>query len=1014
MQEKKRTSNKVLVVGGGIGGIKASLDLAEANREVVLIDKAFSIGGISIQLDRTFPTNNCDFCTLSPHLAESGRQLHIDLMTATQLTNLEGEAGRFKATLTTAPRYIDTEKCTACGECYRKFPECVRFTPGLDHRAPTCMRYPKTTPDAFSIDMEKCTNKDELVKVCPAGAIILDDGPKTQEIEVGSVILALGAEVYVPSDLGGYGYGIYPNVVTNLEYERILSAFGPTKGELLRPSDGKKPQKIAWIQCIGSRGMQKNAVPYCSSACCMYALKEAIVTKERFQNDIETTIFYMDMRTFGKDYELYLQRAKNDLGIRLVRCRPHSLQPVEEECQYTGEIEIRYLSDTDSKLVVENYDLVVLTTGFRIAPEVKELGQQLGIDLNEYGYAQTGGFDPVATSRPGIYVCGIFQSPKDIPGTLVEASAASLKAAGDLTPLRATSDWQAELPPERDVSGESLKIGVFVCDCGFNIGSVVDVNEIVQQAAKLSDVVVSEVIGQGCSRESLERIQQVIKDKGLNRVVVGACSPRTHEPIFQDTIRKAGLNKYLVEIVNLRDQDTWVHADRPKDATQKAHELMRMGVSAVRFSRPLQEYTLPMNKDVLVVGGGVSGMTAALSLADMGYKVHLVERSAELGGVAKTLRKTIEGDDVRAFMSDLIKRTEQHRGIQVLKQATVVDHSGVAGMFKTGIQVGPEKAYKEIEHGVGILATGAIPNRPKEYLLGQSKAVVTQLDLQDVLAETPEVAKSWRNVVMIQCVGSRVPENPNCSRICCQAAVKNALRLRELNPELPIMILYRDMRTYGFHEDYYRKAREQGVLFATYKLEDKPVATPDGDQVTVVFTDPILGQKVQVKADCLALSTGFMADKETTTSLGRIFNLPGTSDGYFLEEHVKLRPIDLPNPGFFVAGTAHSPKLVCESIAQAQAAAGRAMTFLAGDTINLPAAVAQVDGEICAACLICVRACPFDVPFINDKGYSEIDPAKCHGCGVCAAECPAKAIQLMQFEDDQIAAKLDGLLERMC
>ena len=567
------------------------------------------------------------------------------------------------------------------------------------------------------------------------------------------------------------------------------------------------------------------------------------------------------------------------------------------------------------------------------------------------------------------------------------------------------------MAPERNVAGEEPRIGVFVCDCGLNIGGVVSVDQVAKSAGLLPQVVVSETIGHGCSRESLEHIQDAISRLNLNRVVVGACSPRTHEGLFQETVRKAGLNKYLVEIANLRDQDTWVHRDLPVIAAEKANELMRMAVSAVRLARPLADLTLPMNKDVLVVGGGIAGMTASLRLADLGYKVHLVERSRELGGVAKQIRRTLEGEDVQAHVADLVKRTTEHERIQVWKQSMVVDHSGMAGMFRTGIQVGPQMFYREIRHGITILAIGALPNRPQEYLLGRHQAVTTQLDLGVLLADNPEAAKAWQNVAMIQCVGSRVPENPNCSRVCCQGAVKNALHILELNPEAKIFVLYRDMRTPGFEEDYYRKAREQGVIFVTYKLEDKPVVAADGARVSVSFTDPILGREVKIPADCLALSTGLVADEESSEDLGMIFRLPRTPDGYFLEDHVKLRPIDLPIPGFFVAGTAHAPKTIRETIAQAQAAAGRAQTFLARDSINLGALVAQVEGDLCAACLICVRACPFGVPFINEEGHSEIDPAKCHGCGVCASECPAKAIQLMQYEDDHIMAKLDGLLE---
>jgi heterodisulfide reductase subunit A len=1009
MKDQKMTqyNNKVLVIGGGVGGIKAALDLAEAGRDVVLIDKAPAIGGLMTQLDRTFPTNNCDLCTLSPHLAESGRRLHIELLPLTELLNLEGKAGDFKVTLKSSPRFIDLNKCTACGECFKAFPECVRFTPGLDHRAPTCMRYPQATPYAYSIDMERCSDLDQIVQVCREGAILPNDNEKMHEILVGSIVLSAGAALFDPSVLETYDYGVSKNVVTGLEYERILSASGPTLGQLVRPSDEGQPKKIAWIQCVGSRSVKELCLPYCSSACCMYALKEAMVTKERYQDDIETVVFYMDMRTSGKDYELYLNRAKQEFGVRFERTRPHTVEPDAE----SDSLWVTYIPEDGGMPRKEIFDMVVLSTGFLVPPDLVELSDRLGIDLNEHHFVKTGVFDPVATSKPGIYVCGLLESPKDIPETMVQASAAACMASQCVNVSEEPEEEDDSFPPERDVSPEDPRIGVFVCDCGYNIGGLIDVPQLVQYAGRLPEVVVSEMIGRGCSRESLERIQQVIRDNNVNRVVVGACSPRTHETLFQDTLRKTGLNKYLLEMANIRDQGTWVHLDHPAEALDKAKDLIRMAVSSVALARPLTDHTLPMNKNILVVGGGVTGMNGALALADQGFRVYLVERSANLGGVSRELRKTLEGADVQAYLNDLIQRTMHHENIQVLTRAVIVDHSGMPGLFTTGVQAGPQMFYRQITHGVTLLATGAVPNRPKEYFLDEHEAVMTQLDLDKVIEDHPEKAKAWQKVVMIQCVGSRCPENPNCSRICCQSAVKNALRLLDTNPQVQVYVLYRDMRTYGFQEDFYRKARERGVLFFRYDEKEKPDVHVNDGKMDVAFRDPILGKEVKVSPDCLVLSTGLVADEEGTEDLAMIFRLPRTSDGFFLEDHVKLRPVDLPVPGFFVAGTAHSPKTIRESIAQAQAAAARAQTLLARNVINLGAAVARVDGKKCAACLVCVRACPFDVPFINAEGYSEIDPAKCHGCGICAAACPAKAIQLMEYEDDHLMAKIDGLLE---
>ena len=494
-------------------------------------------------------------------------------------------------------------------------------------------------------------------------------------------------------------------------------------------------------------------------------------------------------------------------------------------------------------------------------------------------------------------------------------------------------------------------------------------------------------------------------------MVIAGTSPRTHEILFQDMMRRAGLNKYLLEMANIRDQAAWVHKDNPERALEKAKELVRMAVVSVAWTHPLTDHSLEINKDVLVIGGGVTGMNAALDLADQGHKIYLVEKAPKLGGLAGQVRKTIEGDQVQTYITGLIERTTNHENIEVLTGALVVDHSGMPGLFTTGLQRGPTMAYRQIRHGVTILATGALAHRPSEYLLGDHKAVVTQLDLDNLVEDDPDRIKSLNNVVMIQCVGSRVPENPNCSRICCQAAIKNALRIKELNPETKIFILNRDIRTLGFQEDYYRLAREKGVIFVRYDLDDLPAVTADGDKLSVVFTDSILGMKINVEADMVALSTGMIADEENTEDLAMIFHLPRTQDNYFLEDHIKLRPVDLSLPGFFVAGAAHSPKSISECIGQAQAAAARALTYLARDYMNLGAAKAKVDGKKCAACLICVRACPFEVPFINAEGYSEIDPSKCQGCGVCAAACPAKAIELMQFEDDLILAKVFGLLE---
>ncbi|WP_163338436.1 FAD-dependent oxidoreductase [Desulfopila sp. IMCC35008] len=1017
MQNTKRlqTNDKVLVIGGGLGGIRTALDLAEAEKDVILVDKAPAIGGLMTQLDRTFPTNNCDLCTLAPNLSESGRQQHIQLLAMTEVLGVNGDKGNFTARLKTVPRYINLDKCTACGECHKAFPECVRFNPGLDHRAPTCMRYPQATPQAFSIDLDKCKDVEALMKICPAGAINPDDMGFDREVKCSSIVLSPGAQVFDPSGLDYLGYDTMPDVVTSLEYERILSASGPTMGKLVRPSNGEQPKKVAWLQCIGSRGLQKGAGPYCSSACCMFALKEAMVTRERFGDDIETTIFYMDMRTFGKDYEMYLQRAQKEFGVNLIHARPHSITQPEGETQ----LELTYTNDGTVKQIIEKFDMVVLSTGFKVAEDTKKLAAELGLEMHADSFPVTDGFNAQATSVPGVYVSGLFESPKDIPETMVQASAAACLAGADIVPIEiehSDDDEEAILEEpvrERDVSGEEPKVGVFICDCGENIGNAVDVEALAEYTLTLGNVAVAKALGHGCARESMKFMKEAIVEEQLNRIVIGGCSPRTHQEKFQDMLKEAGLNKYLLEIANIREQATWVHPNEPEKATTKAKELIKMSVGAVLQAQPLIDHSLPMNKDVLVIGGGVTGMTSALELARQGSKVYLVEQTAELGGNARNLLKTIEGDDVPTFLASLVEQVKESENIEVITGGIIVDHSGMPGMFKTGMQVGKQLMYRQIEHGVTILATGAKANRPDSYLLGQSDKVGNQLDLARAIAEKSDDVKKWDNVVMIQCVGSRVEDNPNCSRICCQAAVKNALALLKVTPEARVFILYRDMRTYGRQEEYYQEARSKGVIFVRYTTDNPPTVEEVNGLIDVSYDDPIIGARVTISSDYLALSTGLIADHDGTEELAKIFKLPLTHDGYFMEDHIKLRPVDMPVPGVYVAGAAHSPKLIRESLSQARAVASRAATMLARDEINLGARVARVDKNKCATCLICVRACPFDIPFINADRYSEIDPAKCHGCGACVSECPAKAIQLMEFEDDRILAKLEELFDKV-
>ncbi len=856
---------------------------------------------------------------------------------------------------------------------------------------------------ARCLNCSYCSECFQCVDACLAEAIDHSQAVVDREINVGSVVLCPGSEPFDPSPFElFYHYKQNPNVLTSLEFERILSASGPTMGHLVRPSDEKEPKKIAWLQCVGSRDNNRCGNGYCSSVCCMYAIKDAMVAKEHAHGDLDCVIFNMDIRSFGKDFEKYYIRAKDNEGVRFIRARIHTIEEVRED----KGLLIQY-ADNAGELQEEIFDMVVLSVGLQVPASVADLAKRLDVDVDKYNFAVTDPFAPLETTRPGVYACGVFQGPKDIPSSVAEASAAASLAGGFLNEARHTLTKSVEIPDEIDLTGEEPRIGVFVCNCGVNISGIVDVNGVEEYAKTLPNVVYASQNLFSCSQDSQEQMKEIIKEHRLNRVVVAACSPKTHEVIFMDTIVACGLNKYLFEMANIRNQDSWVHSDSPDKASEKAKKLVRMAVARSATLRPLQETKIQVVERGLIIGGGVAGMNAALGLADQGFEVVLIEKEERLGGMGNRLTATIEGADIGSYLEGLIQKVTSHPKIQVLTQSLIVGFSGFKGNFITEVLVGPGMYERKIDHGALILATGASEYRPKEFLYGQNERVVTQVELSNCLKnkETGDL----NQVIMIQCVGSRNEENPNCSRICCQNAVKNALNIKKMNPDSQIFILYRDMRTYGLLEDYYTEARGKGVMFFKYDPDSPPVVESSDTGVTVTFKDHVLDRHLQVGTDLVVLSAGMVA--EDTEELASIVKLARTPEGHFMEAHVKLRPVDMATEGIFVCGTAHSPQLLSESISQAHAAASRATTFLAQADLTLSAVKAQVKEELCASCLICVRSCPYSVPRINEDGVSEIDEALCQGCGVCAAECPAKAIELNWYEDDQILSKVEALLE---
>ncbi|MFZ5864626.1 MAG: NAD(P)-binding protein [Thermodesulfobacteriota bacterium] len=847
-----------------------------------------------------------------------------------------------------------------------------------------------------------CSECMECVKACPAGAIDHALQDEYRDVDVGTIILSTGYELIDPSKIRSeFSYGKAPNVITNMEFERMLSASGPYAGEVKRLSDGHHPKKIAWIQCVGSRDPQ-HGMPHCSAVCCMASIKEAVIAKEHDPN-VEPTIFYMDMRAYGKDFDAYYERAKNQGGVRFIR----SMVSRVVEDPKSHNLNITYVDDSQ-QLATESFDLVVLAAGLTTSCESRDLSEKLGIDLNESFFASTDSFRPVETSRPGVFVAGMLQGPKDIPQTVMEASAAAGASSRLLASARNTLTTKEQFPPQRNVVGEEPRIGVFICRCGINIANVVDVPRVVEHVKTLPHVVFAAEKLFTCSQDTQEEFLKIIEEHKLNRVVVSACSPRTHEPMFQLTLEKAGLNPYLFTMTNIRDQCSWVHGYDKERATLKAMDLARMAVARAALLAPLQKSKMEVVSNALVLGGGASGMVSALNLADQGFQVYLVEKSDKLGGNALFIEKTIHGEEIKPFVSDLIARVEGHPKIDLFKEAFFGDLSGHVGHFK-GTIYQLDGRSRQVEFGAAIVATGARESQPTEYLYGEHKAVETQHSLEERIQAGDPKLSELKNAVFIQCVGSRCDERPYCSKICCSGSVRLALRLREINPNVKNYIIYRDLRTYGLLEKYYQEARQAGTVFIKYDPEAKPRVEAAGDKVNVIVRDPVLDQDVTIPADVLTLAAA-IDPEEGNKEISQLFKVTTNSYGYFVEAHMKLRPVDFTTEGVFLAGMAHYPKPIDESIAQATAAAQRASILLSKKEMTFPGVISKVDPEKCAVCLTCVRLCPYGAPFINEEHKAEIVPALCQGCGICSSVCPGKAIQLQHFTDEQVFEEIDTLL----
>ncbi len=975
-----------------------------------------------------FPQHDCVLCrgtpdhgygctrpSISPAYIQHNQHPNIQILTNTQVTGIEGQAGEFTIALRQEPRYVDAKRCINCGYCAEVCPIELpdSYQQKMAMRKAAYKVATRANPDTYLIDKGPyCDDCDKCTEICPTDAITLDEKARILSIEVGAIILALGFQTFDPTEMEELGYRRFPNVLHAMDYERLASRSGPTEGVVVRPSDQNKPKSIAWLQCIGSRD-KYNA--YCSSICCMYATKEAMLAKQRLGEDIECTVFMMDERTFNKEYNAYFEKARSQHKIQYVRCR---VSQIREE-PITNNL-ILHFADSNGEQREQSFEMVVLATGLQPPASAQQFTNMLDLELNEFGFCMTDKFTPLHTSQSGVFVCGAFSSPKEIVETIIDASGAAAEVMRLLNDRLNTFHYTRELPflssdgfpPEQDVIEGTPKVGVFTCNCGGTLGELIDISLLTEQAAQWSQVTIAEQLDYACFPEKLAHIQSQIKEFELNRIVIAGCSNRTHDSLFQQMIRQVGLNPYLVELVNIREQCARVHFWQKDLANRKAQELTRIAIGRAIKAQPIHKKKHRCRPRALIIGGGLSGMTAALAIADSGYDAHIVERSHQLGGNLQDMYYVAEGYNPRRLGRDLINRVRAHQHVVALTHTEIVGHKGHLGFYQSELETsrpGSDPERNTIDHGVIIVATGGRESHDHPWL--GLPNVITQRELESQVIHNPEKITALKDVVMIQCV--RPESAPDyCSRVCCTNTIKNAIRLKLFNPNCRVSILYKNIITYGFREEYYTKARELGVVFIRYTDEEPPKIEVSGDQVTVLVRDHALNRWLALPADVVPLSMSILP-AEGISELAEILNVPLSSEGFFKEAQMKLRPMDFMREGIFLAGMAHYPKFIEESISHALAAAGRALTILSQrDSLYLGGVVAEVDPEKCVGCLTCTRTCPFSIPQViqmeerpgvgNLGGAAYIDDTLCQGCGTCTGECPANAIQLVNFTDEQI------------
>jgi heterodisulfide reductase subunit A len=992
-------SGSVLVIGGGIAGIQSALDLAEAGAKVYLVEKQPTIGGLMAVLDKNFPTLDCSICIEAPKMSEVDLHPNIEILSPAEVIAVDGQVGNFQVTVRQVSRLV-TDECTRCGDCTEACPVVLpnEFDSGMASRKAIYTPIPQSVPGSYLVDLENCLNDppnylpcDRCVQVCPPKAIdFLMPRESIETLQVSAIIVAIGYDMFDPRGMPEYGYGSHADIMTALEFERLINSAGPTGGEIIRPSNGEHPENILFVLCVGSR--DKRFFPYCSRFCCMYSIKHAYQAIDHGIEDVD--VLYMDLRAFGKGFDEFWKRTELE-GASFLRGRPARMSP-----NGNGSIQVLYENTDLAARIEADYDMVVLANAVAPQEGLGKLADCLGVEMDGDGFIRVqetqGGL--VMTTRPGIYMAGCVSGPKDIPDSVAEGSAAAALALSHLS----ERFWPEPVEVEEVENIETPRVGVFVCHCGSNIAGVVDVEQVVDFSQSLPDVVYAAHQMFSCAGNTQAEIEEAIKQENINRVVIAACSPKTHESIFRGVMLRAGLNPYLLEMSNIRNMDSWVHKHEKEAATQKANDMVSMAVEKARRLTPLEISHLPLKQSALVIGGGISGMTAAAAIADQGFETHLVEKRTSLGGLLNELDEIAPAN----IQSNVLVRAKSRQvvksGVQIHLGTEVENIGGVVGNFQANLDNG-----KSLDVGAVVVATGVVPYQPDEFNYGSDPRVITNLEMETILRTG---APQEEKITFIACVGSRQDEK-GCSRYCCTSMIAQALRLRKMGKK--VRVLFKEMRTYSRQaEELYEEACRSGVQFIRYDPEQPPQAAISVNNGSLEVFDHMLGAKLQIPTDLVVLVVGM---EPAVENLADQLKLSRSDDGFYMELHPKLGPVQTAVQGVYLAGTSQGAKDVRESIAQALAAAGKAGALLARGKIEKEPLTARLVSDLCAGCMRCVKVCPYaaieQIGPPGKDGTVKIIAAACMGCGTCAAECNFGAIEMPYFTREQILAQVDACLQ---